>query len=146
AHAIDDHGFGGRRRVLHCFARGREEADRPERIEKRVFRQIEFVEGVGREHARAVDRLAARRMLLEERDGSAAARQLPAGVEACGPSADNDDILNGFHPGGASIIRSSFAPRTTPAWRNAVRATRTATRRRAGSRTGATDDRRAPSS
>ena len=82
------------------------EARRAQGVENHLGRQIELVEGVGSEHARAVDRVAARRVLFEERHAESTAREQRRQVQTAGSAAHDGYISHADRKGAPPARRS----------------------------------------
>ena len=99
-HAIEDQPIDRerldvRRRVFDRAPGRREEPDGLERVQHRLAGQRELVERLRRDDARAVHRVAARRVLLEERHVETSRRQLLGDVQASGTATNDRYIMHG---------------------------------------------------
>jgi hypothetical protein len=93
-HAIDDERFRRGSGVGDGLARRRVEPDRLQGIQDRLARQLELIVRLRRQNARAVDRFAARVVLLEHGHVEAITGQQQRGVQPRGAAADDDHIVH----------------------------------------------------
>ena len=92
--AIDDDGFDAVAGIDDFVAGRRPEARGRQLVEQRAAGEIEFVERVGRKHARAMDGLADARVFFEKDGLKSRSSEACAGIQARGPAADDDHVVH----------------------------------------------------
>ena len=92
--AIDHQRLRRRCRVHDGMARGREKAGSGERIENRLAREIELLECLGGQHARAVNGLAGHLVFFRDDDVEAVPSEASRDMQASRAAAYNDDVMH----------------------------------------------------
>ena len=110
--AIDDDGFDAIAGIDDLVPGGRPEACRCELVQQRSAGQVELVEGVFRQNARAVHGLADAGVFLEKRCPKSRGSEAGAGEQASGPAADDDHVVHRGHSTPYNLrSRASHRPR-----------------------------------